>query len=101
MNYKQFQEFKGFPSPYTFRYFDNRVSEEDNPINLPAEVHQKYEELDLLFEELFDENSLHFAKQSSKEERDKKGLDDSSFVYGEIVFSILLNYSRLSGLCLI
>jgi hypothetical protein len=85
MNYKHFQEFKEFPSPYQFKYFDNRVNEEDNPINLPTEVHQKYEELDILFEELFDENSLHFAKQSSKDERDKKGLDDSSFVYGEIV----------------
>jgi hypothetical protein len=85
MNYKQFKELKDFPSPYSFRYFDNRVIEEDNPIKLLPEVHQKYEELDLIFEEFFDENSLHDAKQYSKEERDKKGLEDSSYVYGEIV----------------
>lgn len=97
MNYKHFQDFKEFSSPYQFKYFDNRVNEEDNPVNIPVEVHQKYEELDILFEELFDENSLHFAKQSSKDERDKKGLDDSSFVYGEIVKNKLfsINFFKL------
>ena len=85
MNFKQFKEFNDFPSPYSFRYFDSRVSEEDSPVTLSTETNQKYEELDLLFEDFFDENSLHFAKHSSKEERDKRGLEDSSFVYGEIV----------------
>lgn len=85
MYYKQFKEFKDMPTPYAFRYFDNRVQEEENPISLAVDVHQKYEEMDLLFEEFFGENSLHDAKQFSKEERDKKGLEDSSYVYGEIV----------------
>jgi hypothetical protein len=85
MNFRQFKEFNDFPSPYAFRYFDGRVPEEESPVKLPAEIHQKYEELDLIFEDFFDDNGLHVAKQSSKEERDTKGLDDSSFVYGEIV----------------
>jgi len=60
MNYK---EYKGIPTAYSFKYFDKRVPEEDIPItNLPDEIQQRYEELDLIFEELFDENSLHLAK---------------------------------------
>jgi hypothetical protein len=85
MNFRQFKEFKDFPSPYAFNYFDSRVPEEESPVKLSADIQQKYEELDLLFEDFFDENGLHVAKQSSKEERDTKKLDDSSYVYGEIV----------------
>lgn len=99
MNNKEYKEYKGIPSPYSFKYFDKRVPEEDTPINVLDEVNQRYEELDLVFEECFDENSLHMAKQSSKEEREKKGLNESSYVYGEITFrslSYIFEYVKIN-----
>ncbi len=95
-NYK---DHKAIPSPYSFRYFDRRVPEEDTPINVSDEVNQRYEELDLIFEECFSENSLHLAKQQSKEEREKKGYNDSSYVYGEITFrslSYIFEYVKIN-----
>ena len=56
---------------------------------MSEEVHLKYEILDLTFEKFFDENSLHMAKENSKKEREDKGLNESSFVYGEITFRSL------------
>lgn len=44
------------------KYFDKRVAEEDTPIKVTDEAQQKYEQLDILFEEFFDDNSLHLAK---------------------------------------
>jgi hypothetical protein len=72
-------------SNFEIKYFDKRVSEEDSPIEVNDEMQDKYERLDVFFERIFDENSLNVAKQSSKEERDKKALNESSYVYGEIV----------------
>jgi hypothetical protein len=85
MNFKEFKEFKDIVPVYPLNYFDSRVCEEENPVKLSSEINLKYEELDMLFEEFFDENGLQVAKNSSKEEREKRKLDDSSFVYGEIV----------------
>jgi hypothetical protein len=63
MNFKENKEYKDIPTAYSFKYFDKRVSEEDNPVkNLTDGLQFKYEELDVIFEEFFDENSLHLAK---------------------------------------
>ena len=47
---------------FEIKYFDKRVPEEDNPINVAVERQEKYEKLDLFFERIFDENSLNVAK---------------------------------------
>ena len=57
------------------------VVEEENQI--------KCEVLDDMFEDFFDDDSLCIAKQNSKLERDTKKLNDSSFVYGEIVINLI------------
>jgi hypothetical protein len=44
------------------KYFDKRVPEEDCPINLLDTISTKYEVQDMIYEELFDENSQHMAK---------------------------------------
>jgi hypothetical protein len=44
------------------KYFDKRVPEEDCPIKVSDVTSGKYEIQDLLYEELFDENSQHVAK---------------------------------------
>ncbi len=49
-------------SPYSIKYFDKRVPEEDSPINVSDDIQQRYEELDIIFEDFFDDNSLHLAK---------------------------------------
>ena len=46
----------------TFHYFDKRTNEEDMPLMLPHDVQDKYEQMDGLFEEFFDANSLSLAK---------------------------------------
>ncbi len=47
---------------FEVKYYDKRVPEEDNPINVPGELQDKYEKLDIFFERIFDENSLNVAK---------------------------------------
>lgn len=47
---------------FEIKYYDKRVPEEDNPINVPVEIQEKYEKLDAFFERIFDENSLNVAK---------------------------------------
>lgn len=44
------------------KYFDKRVAEEDCPVNVSEEAQRRYEQLDSLYEEFFDDNSLHLAK---------------------------------------
>lgn len=43
-------------------YFDKRVPEEDTPITVSDAVQLKYERLEAIYEEFFDDNSLHLAK---------------------------------------
>lgn len=47
---------------FEIKYFDKRVTEEDNPINVAVEKQEEYEKLDRFFERIFDENSLNIAK---------------------------------------
>ncbi len=46
----------------SFHYFDKRTNEEDLPVTLSVNVHDKYEQMEVLFEEFFDDNSLTLAK---------------------------------------
>ena len=43
-------------------YFDKRTNEEDLPVILPFVIQDKYEQMDIIFEEFFDDNSLSLAK---------------------------------------
>lgn len=55
MNGKEYQ---------SFHYFDKRTNEEDMPVMLPNTIQDKYEQLEVIFEEFFDDNSLSLAKVS-------------------------------------
>jgi hypothetical protein len=57
MNGKEYQ---------SFHYFDKRTNEEDMPVMLPHNVQDKYEQMEVLFEEFFDDNSLSLAKVRPK-----------------------------------
>jgi hypothetical protein len=57
MNGKEYQ---------SFHYFDKRTNEEDMPVMLPHNVQDKYEQMEVLFEEFFDDNSLSLAKARRK-----------------------------------
>lgn len=46
----------------SFHYFDKRTNEEDLPIALSVEVQEKYEQIEPLYDEFFDDNSLSLAK---------------------------------------
>ncbi len=66
-------------------YFASRSEDEENPIMIEPEVSIKYFQLEQLFNSFFPNDSLSIAKEKSKEERDSKRINDSSFTYGEIV----------------
>jgi hypothetical protein len=70
-------------SPST--YFLSRTEEEENPIIIDEEISTKYFHLEQLFNSFFPNDSLSIAKEKSKEERDSKRINDSSFTYGEVV----------------
>ena len=66
-------------------YFSSRSEEEENPIIIEQDVANKYYQLEQIFNEFFPEDSLAIAKEKSKEERDAKRINDTSFAYGEVV----------------
>ena len=66
-------------------YFSRRSEDEDCPINIDPEISMKYQQLEQLFNSFFPNDSLSIAKEKSKEERDTKRINDSSFTYGETV----------------
>lgn len=49
----------------SFHYFDKRTNEEDLPIAVPVNVQDKSEQMERLFEDFFDDNSLTLAKVRS------------------------------------
>ena len=55
------------------------------PIKIEIKDQIKYYKLEKIFNSFYSEESLSIAKDKSREEREKKGIKDSSFVYGEIV----------------
>ena len=66
-------------------YFANLTEEEESPILIDPETNIKYFQLEQIFNSFFPNDSLSIAKEKSKEERDSKRINDSSFTYGEIV----------------
>jgi hypothetical protein len=46
----------------SLNYFDKRTSEEDMPIHISEKIQDKYEQLELLYDNFFDDNSLSNAK---------------------------------------
>ena len=67
------------------KYFDPIIPEEENPIQIDEETCKTYQRLESIFNSFFPKNSLQLAKEKSKEERDTKRINDTSFAYGEIV----------------
>jgi hypothetical protein len=45
-----------------FHYFDKRSNEEDLPVSVGDSTQNKYEELEAIFDEFFEDNSLTLAK---------------------------------------
>ena len=66
-------------------YFNSRTEDEETPVIIDQDVSIKYYQLEQLFNSFFPNDSLSIAKEKSKEERDSKRINDSSFTYGEIV----------------
>lgn len=66
-------------------YFSPRVDEEEMPIEPDEKTSLKYYGLEKIYNFYYPENSLSIAKESSKNEREQKRLNDSSFIYGEVV----------------
>ena len=46
----------------SYLYFDRRTNEEDMPVRPTQEIQKKYEDIEALFEEFFEDNSLSLAK---------------------------------------
>ena len=46
----------------SFHYFDKRTNEEDMPVIVSTKVQDSYEQLEVAFEEFFDDSSLSQAK---------------------------------------
>ena len=55
------------------KYFEPISPEEDYPISIDEDT------------SFYPKNSLQIAKEKSKEERDNRRINDTSFAYGEIV----------------
>lgn len=72
-------------------YFASQSKDEDYPVNIDTETSKRYFQLEKLFNSFFPSDYLSLAKEKSKEERDSKNINDSSFTYGEIVFQFLYN----------
>ena len=66
-------------------YFNSRSEDEETPVIIDQEASIKYYQLEQLFNSFFPNDSLSIAKEKSKEERDSKRINDSSFTYGEVV----------------
>ena len=66
-------------------YFENRVDDEENPIQLGITTNIRYYNLENVFNSFYPIDSLPIAKNISREERINKKIKDPSFTYGEIV----------------
>ena len=66
-------------------YFNSRTEDEETPVIIDQDTSIKYYQLEQLFNSFFPNDSLSIAKEKSKEERDSKRINDSSFTYGEVV----------------
>jgi hypothetical protein len=58
MNGKEFMQ--------SFHYFDKRTNEEDMPVIVSNKIQDDLEQLEVVFEEFFDDSSLSQAKVSNQ-----------------------------------
>jgi len=65
------------------------LSQEETPFIIDPETSIKYYQLEQIFNSFFPNDSLKIAKEKSKEERDSKRINDSSFTYGEVVITYI------------
>ena len=72
-------------------YFASQSKDEDYPIYLEPQISKRYFQLETIFNSFFPSEYFSLSKEKSKEERDNKNINDSSFTYGEIVFKFLYN----------
>ena len=70
-------------------YFSPRSDEEMMPVEVDETTNFKYFGLEKIYNFYYADNSLSLAKESSKNEREEKKLNDSSFIYGEVVCHFL------------
>ena len=66
-------------------YFLPRNNEEEIPFPIEIQINVKYYNLEQIFNCFYPENSLSIAKDKSREEKEKKGITDKSFIYCEVV----------------
>ena len=67
------------------KYFEPISPEEDYPISIDEDTSSNYQRIETIFNTFYPKNSLQIAKEKSKEERDNRRINDTSFAYGEIV----------------
>ena len=67
------------------KYFEPIIPEEDYPITIDENTSRIYQRLETIFNSFYERNSLQIAKEKSKEERDNRRINDTSYAYGEIV----------------
>ena len=71
-------------------FLDKQHLEEDEPITIDPTIASHYYNLNSVFESFFPDDSLNLAKYTSKAEREQKSLNDSNYIYGEVVRKIYL-----------
>jgi hypothetical protein len=67
------------------KFLEKQHLEEDEPISIESSLSTHYYELNQVFNSFFSDDSLNEAKFTSKAEREQKSLNDSNYIYGEVV----------------
>ena len=70
-------------------YFSPRSDEEMMPVEVDETTNFKQCGREKIYNFYYADNSLSIAKESSKNEREEKKLNDNSFIYGEVVCHFL------------
>lgn len=65
------------------------LNEETSPITPDTSINQRCYSLEQIYNQFFPRDSLSKAKEASKNERDQRQINDSSFIYGEIVIAFI------------
>jgi hypothetical protein len=74
------------------KFLEKQHLEEDEPISIEGSLSTHYYKLNSIFESFFPDDSLNLAKYTSKAEREQKSLNDSNYIYGEVVRKNYLNF---------
>ena len=70
------------------------LNEETTPFTPNTSINSRCYSLEQIYNDFFPQNSLSKAKEASKNERVKKQINDSSFIYGEIVINPYNHFSH-------